>query len=146
MISLVSSTRGAFRALCAQSSRSADYHSKRVAPLIALDAGGSSSSRWQRRRSVRTFSPLVPSGLRFMKGLYFGDQLVVEASRRFSLEGSLLTITICLPPLVIHLLLKVRKHLDELVLRSIAPCPREAGGDDSPSLTSSMWTSKMAGC
>ena len=33
--------------------------------------------------------------------------------------------------LFIHLLLKVRKHLDELVLGSIVPCPGALGREDS---------------
>ena len=44
--------------------------------------------------------------------------------RHLSLEGSLLMITSHLRPQFIHLLLKVRNHLDELILGSIVPCPR----------------------
>jgi len=76
--------------------------------------------------------------------LYLDDQLVVEVGRRFSLEGSLLTITSRLHPLFIHLLLKVRRHLDELVLESIAPCPCVVSGKDSPSPTCLMRISGMA--
>ena len=62
------------------------------------------------------------------KHLYLDDQLVVVAGCRFSLEGNLLTIMSRIRPLFIRLLLKIRKHQDELVLRSIVPCPHGAVG------------------
>ena len=94
-----------------------------VAPPMALGAGGSSSARWWRQRSAKPFYPLVFGGLWFTKHLYLDDQLVVEAGCRFSLESSLIMIMSRIRPLFIHLLLKIRKHRDELVFSSIVPCP-----------------------
>ena len=73
---------------------------------------------------------MVLGGLQITKDLYLCNQLIVEASRCFSLEGSLLTIMSRLHLLFIDLLLKVRKHLDELVLGSIIPAPWAVGGED----------------
>ena len=81
-----------------------------------------------------------------MKDFYLGDQLVAEASRRFSLVDSLFKITSRLRSLFIHLLLKVRKHLNELVLGSIVPWPRGSRREDSPSPISLVWTLRMSGC